>query len=86
MPILARGEQQRHRLGDVWVTFEGSSGAEHDMTDGQFLRTIQRGGAVAEGTRVRVSQADDRGSWFEIWRVLDIERKQPELAGRLVAI
>ena len=76
MPILARGERQQHRLGDAWVTFEGAGGAAHDMTDGQFLRTIQRGETVADGTRVRVSQSDDRGSWFEIWRVLGIERHQ----------
>lgn len=85
MPILARGERQQHRLAGVWITFEGGAGPEHDMTDGQFLRALQRGERIGEGTRVRVAQHDDRGSWYEIWRVLRLEQKQPELAGRFVA-
>lgn len=73
MPTLARGAKELHQLGDVRIVFEGVGGSGHDITDGELLRTIQRGELVRVGTRVRVTQHDDRGSWFEIWRIAAIE-------------
>jgi hypothetical protein len=70
---LERGQRQTHRLGDCWITFEGAGGPSYDLTDGQLLARIQSRQPIAIGTRVRVGHYDDAGTWYEIWKILEVD-------------
>jgi hypothetical protein len=78
---LERGERRQERLGNVWITFEGASGAEYDVTDGQLLRMIQRREEITVGTRVRVAHYDDTGVWHEIRKILAVVPNGQAFAG-----
>lgn len=70
---LEAGQSARERIGNAYVTFEGTTSPEFDITDGQLLRRLQAREHIAPGTRVRVSHYDDRGTWFEVAKVVAVE-------------